>query len=216
MSATVGFDRSVFVNCPFDEAYRPLLRSLLFTITYVGLKPRIAIEALDSGAPRIEKIIGLIASCRYAIHDLSRLQAKAAGEFYRLNMPFELGVDVGCRLFGNRRLSAKRCLILEVDRYRYHAAISDLSGSDIAAHHSEPQTMVAEARNWLNHQAGLRAPGPELIWTAFGDFTAENHVRLRRRGFSDRDIEKLPVDELLQCIEDWVARRAPPRSKRRN
>lgn len=93
------FERNVFVNCPFDEAYYPLLRPLLFTIIYVDLLPRIATERLDSGEARISKIIELIEESRYAIHDLSRIQAEAAGEFYRLNMPFELGIDVGCRLF---------------------------------------------------------------------------------------------------------------------
>jgi hypothetical protein len=71
----VGFDKNVFVNCPFDEEYLALPRLLLFTIIYLGFKPRIALEELDSGAPRIEKIIRLIAASRYAIHDLSRLQA---------------------------------------------------------------------------------------------------------------------------------------------
>ncbi len=56
----MAFDRNVFVNCPFDDAYLPLLRPLLFVILYVGLTPRIALESLDSGRPRIDKIISLI------------------------------------------------------------------------------------------------------------------------------------------------------------
>jgi hypothetical protein len=54
------------------------------------------LERLDSGRPRIDKIISLIKESKYAIHDLSRLKAREAGEYYRLNMPFELGLDVGC------------------------------------------------------------------------------------------------------------------------
>ena len=27
----MAFDRNVFINCPFDDGYRPLLRPLLFT-----------------------------------------------------------------------------------------------------------------------------------------------------------------------------------------
>jgi hypothetical protein len=77
----MGFNDNVFVNCPFDEEYLPLLRPLLFTIFRLGLRPRIALEELDSGAPRVQKIIRLIASSRYAIHDLSRLQAREAGEY---------------------------------------------------------------------------------------------------------------------------------------
>jgi hypothetical protein len=56
----LGFHKNVFVNCPFDDEYRLLLRPLLFTISYLGFRPRIALEELDSGAPRIEKIIDLI------------------------------------------------------------------------------------------------------------------------------------------------------------
>jgi hypothetical protein len=91
----MAFDRNVFVNCPFDEAYLPLLRPILFVTLYLGLTPRIALENLDSGRPRIEKIIALIEQSKYAVHDLSRMQAERAGEYYRLNMPFELGLDLG-------------------------------------------------------------------------------------------------------------------------
>src|SRR5688500_11733451 len=107
------FQSNVFVNCPFDSEYLPLLRPLLFTIIYLGFTPRIALESLDSGSPRIEKIVSLIRDSQYAIHDLSRIKAKKTDELFRLNMPFELGVDVGCRLFKRGKWSRKRCLILE-------------------------------------------------------------------------------------------------------
>ena len=92
-----AFDSSVFINCPFDEDYHPLLRPLLFTILYLGFTPRIALERSDSGENRIDKISELIASSKYSIHDLSRLKARRAKEFYRMNMPFELGIDYGAR-----------------------------------------------------------------------------------------------------------------------
>ena len=200
----MGFAENVFVNCPFDDEYLPLLRPLLFTIFYLGFRPRISLETLDSGSPRIEKIVELIRSSKYAIHDLSRLQAREAGEYYRLNMPFELGIDVGCRLFGAGEQRQKRCLVLETERYRYQAALSDLSNSDIAVHGGAPVSLVAEVRNWLDSQARLRAPGPSRVWFAFLDFMAENSDALTRRGFSSRDIERLPVAELMQDIERWV------------
>jgi len=208
----LSFNKNVFVNCPFDDGYRPLLRPLLFTIAYLGFKPRIALEELDSGTPRIQKIVGLIRLSRYAIHDLSRLQARKKGEYYRLNMPLELGIDVGCRIFGGRQHSLKRCLILEEQRYRYQAAMSDLSGSDIAVHARSPEALVTEVRNWLNSQAHLQAPGPARVWTAFLDFMSDNYVALKNRGFSDRDAEFLPIDELMTCIGEWVSRAQTPRS----
>jgi hypothetical protein len=100
----VDFDRSVFVNCPFDDAYLALLRPLLFTVIYLGYAPRIASERSDSGESRLDKICELIRSCRYSIHDLSRLKAARADEFYRMNMPFELGIDYGARQYGPEHL----------------------------------------------------------------------------------------------------------------
>jgi hypothetical protein len=53
------------------------------------------------------------------------VSGQEAGEFYRLNMALELGVDAGCRWFGRGRHRSKRCLILETKPLRYQAAISD-------------------------------------------------------------------------------------------
>jgi hypothetical protein len=200
----MAFKDNVFVNCPFDQAYLPLLRPLLFCVIYLGFTPRIALEALDSGAPRFEKIVTLIKQSKYAIHDLSRLQSSTAGEYFRLNMPFELGLDVGCRLFRSGQASTKRCLILEAERYRYQAAISDISNSDIGVHSNEPVKVITEVRNWLVNEAKLRASGPADVWARFNEFMAANSDALKLRGFSDADIEGLPVGELIGCMQDWV------------
>jgi len=89
------FGKNVFINCPFDEAYRPLLEPLLFTIVSFGYCPRIAAERSDSGESRLSKIAELVAESKYSIHDLSRLKAPKAGALQRMNMPFELGIDYG-------------------------------------------------------------------------------------------------------------------------
>jgi hypothetical protein len=128
-------------------------------------------------------------------------------------MPLELGIDVGCRLFGRGQNRLQRCLILEEQRYRYHAAVSDLSGSDIATHGRSPEVLVTEVRNWLNSQAHVHAPGPARVWTAFLEFMSDNYDALKKRGFSDRDVETLPVGELMGCIGAWVSNtRTPPRN----
>ncbi|MFL6236225.1 MAG: hypothetical protein ACJ76N_24045 [Thermoanaerobaculia bacterium] len=46
MARTVDaeFEKNVFINCPFDDGYRPLLRPLLFTILHLGFNPKIALE----------------------------------------------------------------------------------------------------------------------------------------------------------------------------
>ena len=165
-------------------------------------------ESLDSGKLRFDKIVSLVQQSKYAIHDLSRLKSQAADEYYRLNMPFELGLDVGCRLFKAGRWTGKKCLILEVENFRYRAAISDISGFDIAVHDNKPGSVVSEVRNWLNNSAKLRAPGAAEIWGRFSDFMASNYDELRKRGFSDADIERLPIGELMAHIEDWIKKHA--------
>lgn len=200
----MDFDNNVFINCPFDEEFYPLLRPLLFTVIYMGLNPRIALESLDSGLPRIQKILTLINESKYAIHDLSRIKARRVGEYFRLNMPFELGLDVGCRLYKSKKWQKKKLLILEAERYRYQAAISDLSGSDIAVHKNSPEDVVTEVRNWLKSETGRNAPGPSKIWGAFNDFMADNYDVLKAHGFSARDIERLPINELMDHMKKWV------------
>ncbi|MBZ0230668.1 MAG: hypothetical protein K8F58_19755 [Bauldia sp.] len=200
------FETSVFLNCPFDDEYLPLLRPILFAIIDLGFTPRIALESLDSGKPRIEKIISLIEASKYAVHDLSRSQARAPGEYYRLNMPFELGLDVGCRLFRSDIYAEKKCLVLEAEPFRYQAALSDLSGSDIAVHNNDPTDALSGVRNWLNTAASLRAPGPTAIWNRFSDFMAGNYDLLKARGYSDEDIKRLPVPELIDDMQRWIAK----------
>lgn len=71
----MSFERNVFVNCPFDEAYLPLLRPILFVITDLDLTPRIALERAKrtaSSAARI-KAAGLSSPLR-----LRRATAAAA------------------------------------------------------------------------------------------------------------------------------------------
>jgi hypothetical protein len=200
-----GFDRNVFINCPFDKNYMPLLRPLLFTVIYLGLNPRIALESKNSGSPRVEKIIDLIRGSLFAIHDLSRNRAKKKGELYRLNMPFELGLDVGCQRFSSGRHKRK---ILDAENYQYQAALSDIAGSDIENHRNEPREVVVHVRNWLSSEARLNADGPTKIWNSFNDFTAVTSVELRNDGFLKEDVEKLPTSELLDRMRDWCKRKA--------
>jgi len=202
----MAFEKNVFVNWPFDDRYFPLLRPLLFTVIYLGLKPRIALEAIDSGDLRLNKIVDLIRDSKLSIHDLSRSEAAAAGELYRLNMPFELGIDFGCRLFGKPKHRQKRTLVLEGKPHRYKASISDLAGADIECHDDEPYKVIGVVRNWLKNVCLEHAVGPALISSAFTDFMAQNFDALTKMGFSAQDIEGLPVAELIERMEAWVSR----------
>lgn len=113
------FENCVFINCPFDEEYEPILQAMLFCIVDLGLVPRLAKERNDSGEIRLHKIADLIRDSRYSIHDLSRSQARQKGEYFRLNMPFEYGVDWACRRWYGEGRDTKVFLILDAKKGDY-------------------------------------------------------------------------------------------------
>lgn len=201
------YDQNVFVNCPFDEDYVAILRPLLFTVLYLGLTPRIALERADSGELRLAKIVDLIQSSKYSIHDLSRSEAAKAGEPYRLNMPFELGVDYGCRLFSKPQQRKKLTLILEAKPHASKIALSDLAGVDVQCHHGEPYRVFQVVRNWLKSVCLPVAAGPAHIKDAFTEFMTADYEALTTEGFCQADIEALPVDELMERMRRWLAAR---------
>jgi hypothetical protein len=199
------FETNVFVNCPFDNTYRPLLRPLLFTIMDLGFEPRIASERLNSAEPRVSKILELIEDSKFGIHDLSRIKASAVGEYYRMNMPFELALDIACALYKGGQWADKKCLILEAAPFEYQAALSDLAGSDIRVHEGKPKLVAAAVRNWLNGETGLGAIGPAALWSRFNDFMADNFDNLTARGFSKTNIRNIDVSELVSEMRAWIA-----------
>lgn len=201
----MAFETNVFINCPFDDEYKSLLRPIVFCVYRLGFQPRIASERLDGNEPRIEKIIELIEVSKYAIHDLSRIKARKVGELFRLNMPLELGIDLGCKRFRGPPWSDKKCLILETEPYRFQAALSDLSSSDIVSHGDNPLEAFTAVRDWLDQEARLDADGPARLWDQFTDFMADNDDALIARGFSRRDIDRLPISTLMRSMEAWVA-----------
>lgn len=199
-----AFNHSVFINCPFDPDYAPLLRPLIFCILDLGFEPRIALERFNSGEVRLEKIIELIEGSRFGIHDFSRLRAAKAGEFYRLNMPFELGVDFACYRFRGPPFDTKQILILEEQVRLFPAALSDLAGMDVKSHGGDAYRIVGVVRAWLSQVARLRAPGPSLLFDRFVEFTAHSYDSLVARGFSDGDIEQIEISELIAEMRDWI------------
>ena len=200
-----SYERSVFINCPFDADFESLLRPLLFTIIQLGYTPRIASERSDSGENRIDKIVDLMRASRYSIHDISRIRAKAKGSFSRFNLPFELGVDRGAQLFGTGKLRTKRYLLLDSKPFDYRRALSDLSGVDIKHHENIPAKIVLVVRNWFVETVGVQdAPSGTAIWYRFADFASYFYDIQREKGFSDEDLNSLPVAEYIRAIQSWV------------
>jgi len=199
------FEKNVFINCPFDPAYKRLLDPLLFTILYFDFNPKIASESSDSGEQRINRICELIESSKYSIHDLSRLKSKKKGEFARHNMPFELGVDYGSRKFASGHLSEKKFLILEKEKYDYSIALSDLAGIDIKSHKNNVENVIRAVRHWFVETVGLTNVSPaSVVWSDFIDFMGDFDADRRSKGFEDNDIYDMPIPEFTLAIKDWL------------
>jgi hypothetical protein len=171
---SADYEKSVFINCPFDDSYLPLFRALIFAVFECGLIPRCAQEVYDAGEVRIEKITRIIRDCRWGIHDISRTDLNARG-LPRFNMPLELGLFLGAQRFGTGPHRRKSCLVLDRDRYRYQEFISDIAGQDIAAHANDPAEAIKAVRDWLSvAKAGIsRPPGGAAIAGRYSRFMAD-------------------------------------------
>lgn len=198
------FERSVFINCPFDDAFAPVLQAIAFCVTDLDFHPRIAPENADNAANRLDRIIELVRGSKYAIHDLSRCKSESAGEYARMNMPFELGIDHGCRRFGTGEVLEKSVLILEKTRYDYQKTLSDISGWDIEAHGGDHIKAVRHVRNWMVKQAKADAVGATRILNDYADFQTWYWERELALGASQDDIKAYPTVHMIDTMRQWV------------
>lgn len=131
-----NYNKNVFINCPYDNEYIHMKQAIVFAVSICGFTPKLVSMNHDGTIPRIDKIRAMINDSKYGIHDLSRYKAIKEGEFYRLNMPFELGMDLGCRCFSNKH-SEKNILVLSEMPYTHQPSFSDFSGYDPKCHKND-------------------------------------------------------------------------------
>ena len=147
------------------------------------------------------KIVG---ESKYGIHDLSRCRATVAGEYARMNMPFELGIDHASCRFGGGRLSGKSILVLEHTRYDFQKALSDIAGWDIEPHEGSYEKAMSRVRNWLIAKAGAERTGLSAIKGKYEDFQEWYWERELASGSSEDDIREYPTSELINAMHDWM------------
>ena len=196
------FDQQVFLNCPIDDEYRPILLTIVFTILYFGYVPRLSLERADSSEARIQKIVELIKASKFGIHDLSRMISTTSGEMYRMNMPFELGIDYGCKMLKDGKWSQKKILILDKERYRFHRSISDLSGSDIKEHGNRPELAVIAVRDWfITENSGTGHSGVK-VWDNYNEFQAYLHDEAVVRD-GHASVDEVQIPEVITHMKKW-------------
>ena len=162
---------NVFINCPFDLAYKPLFNAIVFAVHDCGFMARCALEAEDASQVRIDKIYSIIANCRYGIHDISRTELDEISGLPQFNMPLELGIFLGAKRFGVKEQKRKNCLVLDREPYRYQQFISDIAGQDIQVHNNSPKAVIKVVRNWLRTTSRRQTlPSGNIIWERYQCF----------------------------------------------
>ena len=120
-----------FLNIPYDQQFEKLYLSYIVGLTALGFVPR-ATLGVPKDARRLERIFSLIQTCRYSVHDLSRIQLdRKAPRAPRFNMPFELGLAVGWTNLNPRSHSWVGC---DSVPHRPLKSLSDLNGTDFHIH----------------------------------------------------------------------------------
>ena len=87
------FNTNVFINCPFNKDYKPLLRTLTFTLLYLDLEPKLS-QTLSSSTIRINQIKQYIRSCKLwqNIKEEGSLRGNGRGsQASPLNLPDPIG-----------------------------------------------------------------------------------------------------------------------------
>lgn len=171
-----------------------------FTIIVCGFQPRTTLEVTDAGSMRMEKIFGLIASCKYGIHDISRTEL-STNKLPRFNIPLELGLFLGAQKFDPLTARQKQTLIMDRTQFRYQQFISDLAGMGIASHDGVVRNLVHIVRNWLRAHSEQSLPSGRSIW--------EEHKRFRKyllRILKELDLSpnELTYPDFVFILTRWI------------
>ena len=126
MSIPPVLPNAIFLNIPYDDRFR---RQYLAYCRWV-----ISTGSSTEGYPRdsrwrcLDRILALIQSCRYSIHDLSRVEIdRKPPPTPRFNMPCELGLTITWQKLNPSRHT---WFVFESRRRRLQKSLSDLDGSD--------------------------------------------------------------------------------------
>ncbi len=197
-----SYDDHVFVNCPFDDEYSQIFKAIIFTTTHCGFYVRCALEESDSSVNRLTKIMDILSECRYSIHDISRTEPDPTTSLPRFNMPFELGIFIGAKRFGDAGQQVKQCLVLDSKPHRYQQFISDIAGQDIEYHNNDVKKAITCVRNWLaNKSNDRRLSSGSIIYSDYRNFLNELPALCIGCGL---DINDLIFCDFNSLANDWI------------
>jgi hypothetical protein len=149
-------NNSVFLNVPYDHAFRDTYLAYLSGLVSLGLSPK-ATLAIPGGVTRLDRIFALIQSCRYSLHDLSRVELDMTDPpTPRFNMPMELGMSVAwAKMYPKQHT----WFVFESKYRRAQKSISDLNGTDCNIHGGTDAGVMRELCNaFVRRSDGITVP----------------------------------------------------------
>ena len=127
MSIPPVLPNAIFLNIPYDDRFRRQYLAYIVGLSQLGLQPK-ATLGIPGGERRLDRILALIQSCRYSIHDLSRVEIdRKPPPTPRFNIPCELGLTITWQKLNPSRHT---WFVFESRRRRLQKSLSDLDGSD--------------------------------------------------------------------------------------
>lgn len=135
---------AVFLNIPYDVEFQKLYLAYIVGLSQLGFDPCIA-SGIPGGERRLDRVLALIQSCRYSIHDLSRVELSLSPPATpRFNMPLELGITVAWAKLNPKRHT---WFLWESTPRRVQKSMSDLDGTDPYIHSGTVEGVLSELRN---------------------------------------------------------------------
>lgn len=195
-----SYDSNVFINCPFDTEYAPLLEAAIFTVYCSGFLPRTTKNINDCGPTRIEKITYLIENCQFGIHDLSRTELDEVNGLPRFNMPLELGLFLGAKRFGAPKHKSKETLILTEKPHAHQKYLSDIAGQDPESHYNEVKKLVTLIRDWLRPKVE-HMPSGSILFKYYSTFRQELPSICHS---SQLDLNELSYADFCEVVYQWI------------
>ena len=150
----------------------------------------------------MKKLSKIINECRYGIHDISRTELCEEKKLPRFNMPFELGMFLGAKKYGDTNQKKKTCLITDIESYRYQIFISDIAGQDIKAHDNKPENAIKIVCGWLRSASKRRTiPGGKEISRRYTAFKVALPAICSKVNI---DKDELTFNDYAMFVSEWL------------
>lgn len=195
------YDRNVFINCAFEPAFIAMFRAIVYTVHDCGFIARCALEAGNKDGVRIDRIIKIIEQCKYGIHDLSCIELTDESPLPRFNMPYELGIFIGGKHFGDTYQKKKEFLVLDAVPHRYKQLISDLAGFDFPHHNNDINTVIGNVRDWFSQTVSKQLPGAVYYQERYGRFLKDYPIMCKS---SHYDPITLNFKDFYALVTIWI------------